>query len=202
MWKRISPRLTFANVVASIALFIALGSGSYAAVTVGSKQIANNSIRSQDIRNNAVRSKDIRNGSLLAGDFKRGQLRSGRGGPRGTRGARGPRGLRGLRGPKGDPGISSTVWAVVSETGAIVRSKGGATINRESAGIYRVTFPGQDLRACAAIASISATEAGDVLQAGEAAAKPSPTTANTVRVGTSNSAGAFTDKPFEVAVFC
>jgi hypothetical protein len=199
MLKRIRPRLTFANVFASIALFVALGGASYAAIRVGSKQIVNNSIRSQDIRNNSVRSKDIRNGSLLAGDFKRGQLRSGRGGPRG---ARGPRGPRGLRGAKGDPGTSATVWAVVSETDAIVRSKGGATISKESAGIYRVAFPGQDLRSCAAIASVSATEVGDSLQPGEAAAKPSPTTANTVRVGTFNSAGASTDKPFEVAVFC
>jgi hypothetical protein len=199
MWKRIRPRLTFANVVASIALFVALGGSSYAALRVGSKQITNNSIRSQDIRDNAIRSKDIRNGSLLRGDFRMGQLGSG---SRGPRGPRGPKGSKGSKGAKGDPGTAASFWAVVSETSTIVRSKGGATISRDSAGLYRVAFPSQDLRGCAAIASISATESGDNLQPGEAAAKPSPATANTVRVGTFSSAGAAADLPFEVAVFC
>jgi hypothetical protein len=34
MWARVRPRLTYANVIASLALFIALGGGSYAALQV------------------------------------------------------------------------------------------------------------------------------------------------------------------------
>jgi hypothetical protein len=34
MWARVRPPLTFANVIAVLALFIALGGGSYAALQV------------------------------------------------------------------------------------------------------------------------------------------------------------------------
>src|SRR5215471_18394633 len=89
-----------ANVVAYIALFVALGGSSYAAVRVGSPQIQNNSVRSVDLRNNDIRSADIRNGTihakdvakgtLLASNFKAGQLPSGSGGQTGPQGPPGP----------------------------------------------------------------------------------------------------------------
>lgn len=90
----------------------------------------------------------------------------------------------------------------MDENSAIVRSKEDATIHRVFAGLYEVTFPGQDLRQCASVASVSATTAGNNLQAGEASSKPSPSQQAQVRVATFTSAGAFADKPFEVAVFC
>jgi hypothetical protein len=49
---------TFANVIALLALFVALGDSSYAALSVGSKQIVDNSVRSKDLRNNEVRGHD------------------------------------------------------------------------------------------------------------------------------------------------
>jgi hypothetical protein len=72
-----------ATVVAYLALFVALGGSSYAAVKVGSKQIVNNSIASKDIRNNSVTSTDVRNRSLRVTDFKSGQLPRGQTGPLG-----------------------------------------------------------------------------------------------------------------------
>jgi hypothetical protein len=57
-------RLTYANVIASIALFIALSGTSYAAIHITSKQIKNNTIRSADIRNYTIRAKDIKKGVL------------------------------------------------------------------------------------------------------------------------------------------
>jgi hypothetical protein len=96
--SKLSSRLTYANVVASIALFIALGGTSYGLATgsIGSREIKSNSVRSEDIRNNDVRGNDIRNrtikakdvgkGALLADNFKAGQL------PAGAAGAIGPRG--------------------------------------------------------------------------------------------------------------
>src|SRR5215212_5220241 len=59
-------------VVAGLALFVALGGSSYAALKVGSGQIKNNSVRSRDLRNNDVRGRDIRQGTeadSTAGDF-------------------------------------------------------------------------------------------------------------------------------------
>jgi hypothetical protein len=64
----IRPRLNHATVVAYLALFVALGGTSIAALRVGSKQIVNNSVRSKDLRNNDVRGKDIRRGTVKGSD--------------------------------------------------------------------------------------------------------------------------------------
>ena len=81
--------------MATVAVFIALGGGAYAAATIGSAQIKNNSIRSKDIRNNAVAGGDVKNRSLSQRDFKPRSLPAG---PRGSRGAPGPPGPRGAGG--------------------------------------------------------------------------------------------------------
>ena len=85
-------------IVALLALFVALGGSSYAAIKVGSRQIADNSVRSKDIRNNDIRSADVRNGTLLAKDFRRGQLPSGQPGPQGPAGPKGDQGSTGVLG--------------------------------------------------------------------------------------------------------
>ena len=90
-----------AMAVALLALFVALGGSSYAAIKVGSTQIVNNSIRSKDVRDNNLRSKDVRNQSLLAQDFKAGELPAGATGPTGPTGATGAKGDTGLQGPPG-----------------------------------------------------------------------------------------------------
>jgi hypothetical protein len=71
----LSGRVTFANVSALLALFVALGGSSYAAIRVGSEQIANNSIRSKDIKNNQIRGKDIRKGTVRGTDVRDGDLK-------------------------------------------------------------------------------------------------------------------------------
>jgi hypothetical protein len=108
MLAKLCARLSFANVVSLMALFVALGGTSYALATgsIGSREIKNNSVRSKDIRNNAVRSRDIRNNdltgcdvkdaSLLAKDFAAGQLPAGPAGTRGPTGDPGPPGISGL----------------------------------------------------------------------------------------------------------
>jgi hypothetical protein len=62
------PKLTYANVIATLALFLSLGGASYAALSVGSRQIRNNSVRTQDLRNNDIRSRDIRNRTIVNRD--------------------------------------------------------------------------------------------------------------------------------------
>jgi hypothetical protein len=64
------PKLTYANVTSTIALFLALGGVSYAAISVGSAQIRNNSVRSQDLRNNSVRTQDLRNNDIRSKDVR------------------------------------------------------------------------------------------------------------------------------------
>jgi hypothetical protein len=69
MLRKVRSRLSFANVIAVIALFVALGGSSYAALRVGSRAIVNNSIRSQDIRNGQVTSRDIKNKDVRSTDI-------------------------------------------------------------------------------------------------------------------------------------
>jgi hypothetical protein len=59
MPNRLRPRLTFANVVSCLALFVALGSGAYAATqlpknSVGTKQLKKNSVTKAKIKQNSV----------------------------------------------------------------------------------------------------------------------------------------------------
>jgi hypothetical protein len=61
---RLRHHLSFANVIALIALFVALGGTSYAALKIGSKQIRNNSIQSVDIKNRTIKSTDIAPGVI------------------------------------------------------------------------------------------------------------------------------------------
>jgi hypothetical protein len=90
MPKGIRSRLTFSNVVACIALFVALGSGAYAAT-----QLPKNSVGSKQIKKNAVNSAKVKDRSLKAVDFKEGQL------PAGPRGPEGPKGEKGATGAAG-----------------------------------------------------------------------------------------------------
>ena len=119
MISALRSKLTYANVVATFALFIALGGSSYAAVTlsknsVKSKHIAPGAVKRSDIGANAVNSAKVADASLLAGDFAPGQLPSG---PKGENGAKGDQGEQGLTGETGSPGLSGV--ETVSTVGGI-----------------------------------------------------------------------------------
>ena len=90
MAAEIRNRITFANVVSLIALFVALGGTSVAAVT-----LKKNSVRSKHIRNGQVQSVDVKDASLRAQDFGPSQLPAGPEGPRGPQGADGAAGQPG-----------------------------------------------------------------------------------------------------------
>ena len=83
--KRPRPKLTYANVIATLALFLALGGGAaYAA-----SQVAKNSVGTRQLRKNAVTAEKVKDGSLLRRDFKAGELPAGERGPQGVPGAPG-----------------------------------------------------------------------------------------------------------------
>jgi hypothetical protein len=94
MLGRVREGLSYANVMATIAVFIALGGGSYAAVnlkknSVRATNIAKGAVTSPKIAKNAVTSAKVKDGSLLSQDFKPGQLLAG---PKGDTGPTGPSG--------------------------------------------------------------------------------------------------------------
>jgi hypothetical protein len=110
-WMR--TRLSFANVMSVIAVFIALGGTTYAAVTlpknsVKAKQIAKNGVGASEIKGSAVRTGEVKNGSLLTQDFAAGQL------PQGAKGDKGDRGDRGDKGDTGDTGDTGTFGSITT----------------------------------------------------------------------------------------
>src|SRR2546421_12842696 len=64
---RFRPRLTYANVVASLALFVALGGTTYAAATIGAGDIKNDAVRSRHIKNGQVKNPDLAPNSVGGG---------------------------------------------------------------------------------------------------------------------------------------
>lgn len=56
--------LSFANVVSLIALFVALGGTSYAALTISGKNVKNRSLTGKDIKRNSLGPKEIKEGKL------------------------------------------------------------------------------------------------------------------------------------------
>jgi hypothetical protein len=101
--NRITRRLSYSNVIASLALFVALGGASYAAValpanSVGTKQLKKSAVSAAKLKRNAVSSAKVKDGSLERGDFASGTLLQG---PQGPQGLQGPQGVQGA---KGDPG--------------------------------------------------------------------------------------------------
>jgi hypothetical protein len=81
-------------VVALVALFVALGGSSYAAL-----KLPKNSVGSRQIKSGAVTSAKVKDRSLAAGDFKLGQIPAGPQGPSGAPGSPGRDGAQGVPGP-------------------------------------------------------------------------------------------------------
>jgi hypothetical protein len=97
VFRRVRRHLSYANVVATAALFLALGGVSYAAVALPA-----NSVGTKQLRRGAVTTRKVENRTLLAVDFQRGQL------PRGARGAVGAQGPQGAQGLQGAPALPGT----------------------------------------------------------------------------------------------
>ena len=123
-------RLTYSNVVATLALFVALGGSSYAAIKITGKQIKDGSVTTADVKNR----------SLLAKDFKAGQLKAGPRGAAGPTGATGTAGAAGAAGKDGAPGAAGAdgtakAFGYVSTGGTVAFAKNMTTANVSKSGI-------------------------------------------------------------------
>ena len=99
-------RLTFSNVIALLALFIALGGTSYAVTA-----LPKNSVGTQQLKKNAVTGMKVKDGSLSSADFAAGTLLKGE---TGATGATGATGVTGATGPQGETGIAGPAGAQYS----------------------------------------------------------------------------------------
>ena len=123
--RRPSPAL----VVSVIALVVALGGTSYAAI-----KLPANSVGTKQIKKDAVTTVKVKDGSLQMADFRAGQLPAGAAGATGPKGDTGATGATGAAGPKGDTGATGATGAtgLKGDTGATGAS-GANAVTRESA---------------------------------------------------------------------
>jgi hypothetical protein len=68
------PQLTYSNVVATLALFVALGGSSYAAITITGRDVQDESLTGADVKNSSLAGSDVKNGALAGADVKNGSL--------------------------------------------------------------------------------------------------------------------------------
>ena len=186
------PRLTYANVMSTIAVFIALGGTSYAVTqlprnSVGSAQIRSGAVGSSELGRNAVTSRAIRDRSLTVRDIAPSSRES----------------LRGAEGPAGPPGDQGPAGLVLSAAinSAGVASRGNATsAGLVSEGVFNVGW-GPDVSGCQAAATLSAVPGGAVTDppAGRITVRPS---GRALEVRTYDVDGTARSLPFNVLVGC
>lgn len=104
--KYLRCRLTYANVIATLALFLALGG----ATAFAASQLGKNSVGSKQLKKNSVTAVKIKDGAVTQAKISTSAQNALKGatGPAGLNGATGP---AGPQGPKGDPGPSNAYYA-------------------------------------------------------------------------------------------
>ncbi len=180
---RLIEKLSYSNVMATVAVFIALGAGAYAAGlsrdSVKSKQIAAGAVRTSELAGDAVTSSKVADSSLVGADFAPGELSTG-----------------------GTP-----IWAVVTGPGMLVQGSHAVSAQRlfvgqGRLGTYQVTFD-RDVTQCALIATLAVpdSQAADQL-AGEVQATYREDDATAAFVRTRASGGAEANRAFQIAAIC
>jgi hypothetical protein len=159
MLTRFRPRLTYANLTATLALFIALGGGAYAAI-----RLPANSVGAAQIKNKAITPKKLAPNTMTL--LKNASAPGPRGdpGPQGAAGAQGAKGDRGDPGLKGDKGDAGTARAYGFGGGSgcgapvsactVERGKNVAYIIHVATGVYCVGVNGIDASAPDSVALV------------------------------------------------
>jgi hypothetical protein len=191
--RALRDRLTYANTMGTIAVFIALGGTSYAVTqlprnSVGSSQIRPRAIGPSELRSQAVSSRAVRDRTLGLRDLS-------------------PAARTALRGAKGDPGAQGLPGASAAAYHAAINSGGGRvrgnaiTASHDGGtGVYALTFA-RDVSACEAVATLAQVPGGSTVDPppGRVTVRPSGTG---IAVHTFDAAGAVADLPFNVIVVC
>jgi hypothetical protein len=194
-----SSKLTYANVTATLALFLALCGSSYAVVQFTGK----------NIKDASLTTKDVKNHSLLARDFKPAQLPVGAQGPQGLQGAKGDTGDTGDKGDNGTPGTPGTpgsalAYAMVDSNGNLGEAKNVDRATKIDFGSPTTGF--YCVHTTVAPQNVVATLYGTGAPAGEIEAVIVTLNCATgqgpynVQVETFDSAGVLTDHAFFIAI--
>jgi hypothetical protein len=176
--SRIRNKLSYANVMATLAVFIALGGSSYAALTlprnsVGSAQIRARAVTSSEIRDRAVRLRDLAASTRVA--------------------------LRGQQGPAGPAGQNAVGFrSYVNGGGGQIRGNARNVEHVGGSNEYRLTFEppagAPPIASCVAVAGPSGGTAGF--------ASADPADGNLVVVKTFGQDGAARELSFQLILAC
>jgi hypothetical protein len=187
MAQRLRAHLTYANVIATIALFLALGGTGWAAArlarnSVGPAQIRTNAVGAAEIRTGAVRANEIRNGAIGLDDISTTARQA----------------LRGPTGPQGPAGPGAPAyWTAINHAGD--RVAGNATRASHSAvGLYEIDF-NRNVQACPAQATIARVPGDTDPAPGFISLRPEN---GGITVLTHNASGAPSARSFYLTVSC
>lgn len=177
-------KITYANVVSTLALFIALGGVSYAATS-----LPHNSVGSLQIRTGAVGTSELRSGAVHLSDIAPSARTS-------LQGATGP---AGPSGPAGTPGAAATSY-FTAISGAGQPTRGDATTAAHTSlgsGAYTVGFA-RSVSGCAYDATLGSSDESTV-PAGSVTVRDQD---GSVGVQTYDAAGNPADRPFHLTATC
>ena len=192
--SKLMERITFANVMSVVAVFIALGGAAYAAKlakdSVKSKQIAANAVKKAELANNAVVNSKIAAGAVTGDKIA----------------ANAVTGANVNEGSLSQVPLAAVATKANNALGAIVNPDGslsssaqsGTQSARNGTGLYTVGFS-RSLSGCAAVAALG-NNLAVIPNPGEIGATINFD--NTVTVQTRNSSGTATDNGFELIVVC
>jgi hypothetical protein len=199
--RRIFSSGRYANVTATLALLMAMGGTSYAAVTITGANIKDGSVKTSDLGSSSVTSAKVKNGTLLRKDFKAGQLL---GGAQGQTGAGGAQGAPGAQGPTGDAGTpATTLFAVVPANNPVLSAQSGvSSFTHNGTGSYTLVF-NRTISNCAWVATPGARNGGTLSTDNRVVTLNGTAVTDTIEVRTgSGTGGAATDMTVNVAVLC
>lgn len=186
------PKLSYANVMATIAVFIALGGSSYAAIQMTGRNVKNGSLTGKDVRDRSLGQRELSNRAVKS-----------------LRGKAGPAGPAGVQGPAG--AAATSLWAVVNVDGTLRRGSGVVSVSNEGspANRYAVVKFNRDVSHCAHIVSLAYTRDGHAntgeIAAGRTTAPTEQLDSVTVQGFESGGYSVLTPpvyKDFQLAVFC
>ena len=176
MRRLLDHRPSPALVISCIALFVALGGSSAAAIVITSKNIKNGTIRNRDIHRRTISHTRLRKNTLTGREIRESTL--------GT--------------VPTSTGFSH--FAVVTSAGILARGRGVSSATRTGAGRYQVIFT-RDVRNCAYVATQGG--AGAVVPpSGSISVASLASNVNGVKVHTFSSTPNAVDRSFHLLVNC
>jgi hypothetical protein len=200
-------RLSFANVTSVLALFIALGGTSYAAVNLTSNSVNKAHLRTNSVGKSEIRARAVGRSEVGANTIGASELRTAGVGSNDVR----------------DESLALADLAPAARTaladlnGVTFRASGGGasgtliggntrSLSRSAVGVYSVDT-GRDVSTCQYSAAVTGVKNGATVEpppatARSATAEPSPTADTAVVVKTYDTAGAAIDSTFGLLIAC